>query len=32
MVANAVSVSATKTIKIIDSTGTAYYLLVSAAA
>ncbi len=32
MVANAVSVSATKTIKIIDSTGTAYYLMVSAAA
>ena len=32
MVANAVSVSATKTIKIVDSTGTAYYLMVSAAA
>lgn len=32
MVANAVAASATKTIKIVDSTGTAYYLLVSAAA
>ena len=32
MIANAVAASATKTIKIVDSTGTAYYLLVSAAA